>query len=75
VDNSLLVRVLDGVADLHEQVQPLLGREVVLVAVVGDALAPHQLHDEIGSPRLRRPAIEHFGDVGMSAADTNPMNI
>src|SRR5439155_24398602 len=41
------------------------GREVLLVAILGDLGAPHQLHHEIRTAVLRRPGIEHLGDVGM----------
>jgi hypothetical protein len=36
VNDPLLMRVLDGLADLDEQVEPLEGGELVLVAVIGD---------------------------------------
>ncbi len=65
VDDALLVRVLDGVADLDEQVKPFPGAEAVLVAVVGDADAPDQFHDEVGAARLGGAGVEHLGDVGM----------
>src|SRR5437867_8919432 len=60
------MRVLDGLADLYEEVQPLDGGEIVGVAVVGDADAPHQFHHEIG------PAMWDFGfrisDFGFAEA-------
>ena len=43
MDNPLLVGVLDGLADVDEQVEPLPGAEVGLIAVVGDADAADQL--------------------------------
>ena len=36
VDDPLLMRVLHGVADLDEQLEPLLHREIGLVAIFGD---------------------------------------
>jgi len=48
VDDAFLVRVLDGVTDLDEEVQPLARGAPVLIAVVGDLEAPHQFHDEVG---------------------------
>ena len=43
VDDALLMRVLDRVADLDEQAQPLACGELVLVAVLGDPDPAHQL--------------------------------
>jgi hypothetical protein len=65
VDDALLVRVLDGLANLDEQSEPGRGAEVVLIAVVRDGNPAHQFHHEVGSPEFRRPGIEHLGDVGM----------
>jgi hypothetical protein len=43
MDDPLLMRVLDGLTNLDEQIEPLLGGEIGLVAVVGDADAPHRV--------------------------------
>src|SRR5262249_8507981 len=47
LDDALLVRVLDGLADRKEQLQPLPRREVMLVAVFRDRHALDQVHDEV----------------------------
>src|SRR5438552_13892637 len=47
MDDPLLMRVLDGLTDLREKLQPFFGAKIALVAVVGDFDAPHQFHDEI----------------------------
>ena len=39
--------------------------EAVPVAVVGDRLAGHQLHDEVGAPLVGGAGVEHPGDVGV----------
>ena len=39
--------------------------QIVLVAVIGDAHAAHQFHDEVGPARFGRAGIEHLGDVRM----------
>jgi len=39
MNDALLVRVLDGLANLDEQIEPFLGGEIGLVAVIGDANA------------------------------------
>ena len=41
--------MLDRLTDFHEQVQPLLCREIFLVAVFGDLDPAHQFHDEVGT--------------------------
>ena len=63
MDDSFLVRVLHGVADLDEQFQPLVDGQVVLVAIRGDWDAADQFHHEVGAARVGRPGIEHAGDV------------
>src|SRR5439155_8227227 len=65
MNDSLLMRVLDRVANLREQFEPLLGSEIILVAVVGDFDPPHQFHYEEGPARLRRTRIEHLRDIRM----------
>ncbi len=51
VIDALLVRVLDGLANLDEQIDPFLGGEIGLVAVIRDADAAHQFHHEVGTAR------------------------
>jgi hypothetical protein len=65
VDDPLLVRVLDGAADEHEQPQPLAGRELGPVAVVGDRDALDQLHDEEGPAGVGGAGVEDPRDVGV----------
>jgi hypothetical protein len=65
VDDPLLVRVLDAVADLVEQPQTLVGVETVLVAVPRDRNALDQLHREVRSALLRRAGVEDVGDIGV----------
>ena len=55
-----------GLADLDEQLQPLAGGQVVLVAVVGDLDAPHQFHDEERPAGLGRAGVEHPAMFGWS---------
>ena len=50
VDDPFLVGVLHGVADRDEEPEPFRGGLFLLVAIVGDAHAAHELHDE------KRPA-------------------
>ena len=55
--------VLHRLADRHEQLQPLAGRQAVVVAVLGDRDALDQLHDEERAAVLGRPGVEDLGDV------------
>jgi hypothetical protein len=54
VNDALLMRVLDRLADLDEEIEAVLRGELILVAVIGDADAPHQFHDEV------RPTLGDF---------------
>src|SRR2546428_13510206 len=47
VDYPLLMRVLDRLANPDEKIEPFLGGEIGLVAVVRDANAPCQFHHEV----------------------------
>ena len=66
VEDGLLVGVLDRVADLQEQGDPLVRMQGVAVAVVGDGHAGHQLHDEVGHPLGGGPGVEDLGDARVS---------
>jgi hypothetical protein len=63
VDDPLLVGVLDGLADRHEQLQPLARRQVLLVAEAGDGDAIDQLHDEERPPGVGGAGVEDAGDA------------
>jgi hypothetical protein len=65
VDDPLLMGVLDGLADRHEQLQPLPGRQVIVVAVPCDGDAVDQFHDEEGPAGFSRAGFEDLGDVDM----------
>ena len=65
VDDPFLMRVLHGVADLDEKIEPLGGGKFRLVAVVGDPDPANQFHDEVGPPELGHTGVQNFGDVWM----------
>ena len=65
VVRSAWLSVLDRVADLDEQAQPLGGGEPVLVAVIADLDAAHQFHDEVRAPRFGGAGVQHLGNVRM----------
>jgi hypothetical protein len=65
VDDRLLVRVLDTLADALEQLQPLARGQAILVTEMGDGLARHVLHDKERAAARRRAGVEHLGHGGM----------
>ena len=62
VHDALQVRVLHAGADLLEQVDALLERQLVAVAVVRDGDALHVFHRKPRLPRRREPRVEHLRD-------------
>ena len=63
MDDALLVGVLHGLADPHEEFQPLPGIEPVLITVAGHGNALDQVHHKEGPPGFRGPGVQHPGDV------------
>jgi hypothetical protein len=63
VDDALGVGVLDGAADLDEQLEAVARRQAVAVAVVGDGHAVHQLHHEVGPARVGGAGVQDAGNV------------
>jgi hypothetical protein len=56
---------MDGSADFDEQVEPLSGGEIFLVAVFSDGDAPDEFHHEVGMTGLGGAGVEDFGDIGV----------
>ena len=65
MDDGLLVRVLDAVAHLDEELEPLLGVQGVAIAVVRDRNPGHVLHDEVRPALGCASRVEHLGDGGV----------
>jgi hypothetical protein len=65
MNDAFLMGVLDGMADLDKEFEPLPRAEMMLVAKLGDLNPAYQFHDEVGATGLRRAGVEDFGDVGM----------
>src|SRR5260370_26622253 len=65
MNDSLLVGVLNGLANSDEQVQALCGRECILITVFRDFSATEEFHDKIWSAQLGGTGIEYLRDVGM----------
>ena len=65
VDDALLVRVVDGLADGNEELDALANVQLVFVAVAGDGRAVDELHHKVRQALRRRTGVENLGDVGM----------
>ena len=65
MDDPLLVGVLNCVADLDEELDPLLRREAALVAVLVQLFAGHVLHREPGTAIGRRAGVVNPRDGGV----------
>ena len=63
VDDEVLVGVLDGGADLAQELEALGDAEALRGGVAGDGDAVHVLHHDVGLPRGGDAAVEEGGDV------------
>jgi hypothetical protein len=66
VDDALLVRVLDRLADLHEQRQARAPVERVLVAEARERSAVHVLHHEVRPALFGGARVQHARDARMA---------
>src|SRR5206468_11648422 len=66
MNDPLLMRVLNRLANLDEQFEALIGGKIVLVAEVGDLDTAHQLHHKEGPTRVGRARLEHARDGWVS---------
>jgi hypothetical protein len=65
VDDAFLVRMLYGVTYRDEQVEPLLRRELFLIAILRDRHALDAFHDKVRPAAGGDASVEHLGDVGV----------
>ena len=65
MNDAFLVSMLDGMANLDEQLKATGRIEMVLVAIVGDPDAANQFHHEVRPARLRRAGIQDARDIGV----------
>src|SRR5262249_6312473 len=65
MDDALLMRVLNRIADLDEQLEPLFRWKLLIVAELSDRNSLHQLHCEIGAATFSATGVQHAGYVGM----------
>ena len=64
MNDPLLVSMLDGMADLDEQLQSVGRSRVVRVAVFGDRNAADQFHDEVRPAGVGGAGIEDLAIFG-----------
>ena len=64
MDDALLVRVLDGFANVHKQLQPLACGKIFLIAIAGDRHAIHKFHHEKRTTLIRRPGVRTLAMPG-----------
>src|SRR6266404_2505757 len=57
--------MLNCLADLHKELEPIVCRERKLIAVFRDLDPTYKLHHEIWATGCGRPRIENLGDVGV----------
>src|SRR2546425_12109762 len=65
MNDALLMRVLNGVADLREEGEALTRGQIVLVAILCDGNAPYQLHHEVRPAPVGHTGVEDLGNVWM----------
>ena len=58
VHNEVAGGVLDGIAHLAEQAEPVIHAKVVLLTKHIDRQPFHMLHDQVGNPVLRGTAVD-----------------
>ena len=65
MNNSLLMSVLNGFANLHEQLQSLVDTQLVVVAVLSDRNSIDQFHHEIRTTVVCSARIKYACNIGM----------
>ncbi len=65
MDNSFVMGMLNGLANRNKEIQAILQRQAVLVAVLRERNPLYILHHEVRSSLFRHSTIEHLGDVWM----------
>ena len=65
MNDSFLVRMLNGMADLYKKFQPLMWGQLVLVTKLSNLHPLHQFHHKVRPAGARRARIQHLGDVRM----------
>ncbi len=65
MDDSLLVRVLDPLAGLDEELEAVANGELMAVAVLRDRNTGDVFHGEVRPPIGGHAGVQHLGDIRM----------
>ena len=65
VNDQVLMRILHCIANLYEQLDALVDRQKVAVAILVDARPADVLHDEVGRAVVVLAAVQQAGNVAM----------
>ena len=65
MDNPLLVGMLHGLTQRHKHDEPFTNGQNTRIAEISDRNAVDEFHHEIRQASVRRPRVEHSGDVGV----------
>src|SRR2546425_6812247 len=67
MDDALLVGMLDGLADLREQIESLARGKILLVAVVRDLYAANEFHHEVRKAGRQMRSCEPGMQIGRAS--------
>ena len=65
MNGTLVMRMLNGLADLSKERQALLNTQLMFVTEVRDLLTIHVLHDEVGLIAFGDPGLVEVSDAGV----------
>ena len=65
MDDTLLVGIVQALADLSEELEALFNAELAVVSVARDGHASDEFHSKVRPPGLSGAGIEYMGDIGM----------
>src|SRR5688500_14373326 len=63
MNDSLLMRMLNGIADRDKKIEPLPRPQTILVTKFRDSNSAHQLHHEKWTTKFGHARIENFRDI------------
>jgi len=65
MNDAFLMRMLHGITDLEEELQPFFDGQLVSVTMLSDGHAGHEFHDKIGPASFCRSGVIDARDVRM----------